>query len=139
MRHQVYTEFHGSGDDTNCILYCTLFKLKKSSEWKWHTVIASISVCIHSRDSKFVIIDKICRHPFSSNMGKMSNLSILCSFRLICYFFCSISSDFCDIDYFGTRRVQTDRKCWFWGVSFSLRTFSKFEQCVLMISLPYSK
>ena len=90
----------------------TLFKSLKSSKWKWHTVIASISVCIHSRGSKFVIIDKICRHPFSSNVpevkckGKISNLSILCSnSRLICYFFPWILTDFSNIDCFGTRSV----------------------------------
>ena len=49
----------------------TLFKFKKSSEWKWHTVITSISVCIQTRDSKFVIIDKFCRHPFSSNVPEV--------------------------------------------------------------------
>ena len=78
---------------TEKVAILTLFKFKKSSEWKCHTMITSISVCIQTRDSKFVIIDKFCRHSFSSNVpeikvqSKMSILSILSSnFSLIWYF-----------------------------------------------------
>ena len=40
----------------------TLFKSKKSSQWKYHTPL--ISICIHTREAKLVILDKICRHPW---------------------------------------------------------------------------
>ena len=71
----------------------TLFKSKKSSQWKWHTSIPSISICVHTIEAKLVIVGKICQHLFSSSVPlvkfklKMSILSYLHSnFSLICCF-----------------------------------------------------
>ena len=52
----------------HCISLCTLFKSKKSSEWKWHTSLPSISICLHAREAKLDIVDKICQHPFSRSV-----------------------------------------------------------------------
>ena len=75
------------------LMYHTVQILKKFL-MKMTTIVPTISICIHTRDTKLFSIDKLCRHSFISYVpgvsfkSKLSNLSILCTyFSLICLFF----------------------------------------------------
>ena len=41
----------------------TLFKIRNSSQWKWHTTKSTISISIHTSIAKRDKITKICQYP----------------------------------------------------------------------------